>query len=194
MSYLTICYWLVSYLVGTFMTAWWIGKWKKVDLREHRSGNLGARNAGAVIGKSAFFATSLGDGGKGILIVLFGYLLKETQFTIAVAGALVIIGHLFPIWLKGKGGKGIATFVGVALAFNPLIFLAFVVGFLIPFPFLKSATLSMVFGYLCYIGWIIYSGFLPVAWPIVLIILIILYKHRFDIIESYQEKAWQSKK
>ncbi|MGF9976593.1 glycerol-3-phosphate acyltransferase [Viridibacillus arvi] len=194
MSYLTICYWLMSYFAGTFMTAWWVGKWRNIDLREHRSGNLGARNAGAVIGKSAFLITSIGDGSKGLLIVLLGYLLNETEFSIAVAGALVIIGHLFPFWLKGKGGKGIATFVGVTLAFNPLLFLAFVVGFLIPIPFLKSATLSMLLGYVCYIGSIIYSGCLPVAWPIVLIILIIVYKHRFDIIESYQEKAWKSKK
>ncbi|MBK3495491.1 glycerol-3-phosphate acyltransferase [Viridibacillus sp. YIM B01967] len=194
MFYFTICYWVISYFVGTMMTAWWIGKWKKIDLREHRSGNLGARNAGAVIGKPAFFLTFFGDGSKGALIVLLGYLLDESQFAITVAGALVIVGHLFPIWLKGKGGKGIATFIGVALSLDPLLFVSFVVGFLFPFPFLKSATLSMLIGYVCYVLWIIYVGMLPVASPIVLIILIILYKHRFDIKESYQEKAWQSKK
>ena len=115
-------YWIISYFIGTFLTAWWVGKWKKTDLRTMRSGNLGARNAGAVLGKSAFLLTFLGDALKGILIIYIGFYYHFSLAIIAIGGLLVILGHLYPFWLKFKGGKGIATFIGVALAYNPLLF------------------------------------------------------------------------
>ncbi|MET0786097.1 MAG: glycerol-3-phosphate acyltransferase, partial [Paenisporosarcina sp.] len=146
-----IVYWISSYLIGNLMTAWWVGKRNKIDLRAHRSGNLGARNAGAVIGKKAFFMTFFGDALKGVLVILIGYYFGFPLWVIAFAGLLVIVGHLYPFWLRGKGGKGIATFIGVGLAFNPLLFCAFILGFVVFIPFLKSATLSMFFGYLTYI-------------------------------------------
>jgi len=102
------------------LTAWWVGKFYNTDLRGHRSGNLGARNAGAVIGKSAFLLTFLGDALKGVLVILAGRYFGYSEWAVAMGGLLVICGHLFPFWLKGKGGKGIATFVGIGLTFNVL--------------------------------------------------------------------------
>ena len=180
-----ILYWLFCYLIGNIMTAWWIGKWKKVNLQEKNSGNLGARNAGAVLGKPAFFITFFGDALKGTAGIAIGYALHLPEWAIAAGGLMVILGHLFPFWLKGKGGKGISTFIGTALTFDPLLFSAFVIGVAITIPIIRSATLSMVAGYVAYIGWILISE-QYFALPFVLAIGFILLLHIDNLKESWQ--------
>jgi acyl phosphate:glycerol-3-phosphate acyltransferase len=180
-----ILYWLISYLAGNLMTAWWIGKWKKVNLQQENSGNLGARNAGAVLGKPAFFLTFFGDALKGAVIIAAGYIMHFPGWVIATGGFLVILGHLFPFWLKGKGGKGISTFIGSGLAFDPILFSLFVIGVAVTIPFLKSATLSMVSGYVVYTGWIILIGRYD-AIPFVAAIICILLLHRENLKESWE--------
>lgn len=184
-------YFVASYLLGNFLTAWWVGKFHKTDLRTQRSGNLGARNAGAVIGKTAFFLTFLGDAMKGVIIILVGRYLGYTEWIVAAGGLLVICGHMFPFWLKGKGGKGIATFVGIGLTYNLLLALAFIIGFLVVLPVLRSATLSMLFGFLAYIGTIIYFKDVLGYWPLIVAILLIMYRHRLDFKQSYHEQRWK---
>lgn len=186
-----IIYFLSSYLVGNILTAWWVGKLYKTDLRHHRSGNLGARNAGAVIGNFAFLLTFLGDALKGVLVIFAGSYFGFAEWAVAMGGLLVICGHIFPFWLKGRGGKGIATFVGIGLTFNLLFALTFIVVFLLVFPIIRSATLSMILAYFAYIGSVIYLNELQNAWPIVLAILLIMYRHRFDIKQSLDEQKWK---
>lgn len=180
-----ILYWILSYLTGNLMTAWWIGKWKKVNLQEENSGNLGARNAGAVLGKPAFFLTFFGDALKGVAVIAAGYALHYPGWAIATGGFFVILGHLFPFWLKGKGGKGISTFIGSALTYDPLLFCSFVLGVALTIPFFRSATLSMVSGYGVYIGWMIGSGLYD-ALPFALAIVYILLLHRENLKESWR--------
>ncbi|PUB16842.1 glycerol-3-phosphate acyltransferase [Paenisporosarcina sp. OV554] len=186
-----IVYFIGSLLIGNILTAWWVGKFYKIDLRNHRSGNLGARNAGAVIGKGAFLFTFLGDASKGVIVILAGRYLGYPEWAVALGGLLVICGHIFPIWLKGKGGKGIATFVGIGLTFNLLFAIAFIVAFSLVFPFIRSATLSMIFGYLAYIGSVFYFNEVVSAWPIIVAIVLILYRHRFDFQQSFDEQKWK---
>ena len=188
-----LLYWLTSYFIGTFLTAWWVGKWKKIDLRFERSGNLGARNAGAVLGKSAFLLTLLGDALKGILALLIGFYYNFPPVIIASGGLWVIFGHLYPFWLKWKGGKGIATFVGVALLFNPLLFGIMAVIFLLFISLLRSATLSMVIAFIAYNILIWITPIFSSSWPLTIAILIILIHHRFDIVESWNKRWWKKK-
>ncbi|MFC4410765.1 glycerol-3-phosphate acyltransferase [Chungangia koreensis] len=180
-----ILYWLISYLAGNLMTAWWIGKWKKVNLQQENSGNLGARNAGAVLGKPAFFLTFFGDALKGAIIIAVGDGMHFSDWIIAIGGFLVIFGHLFPFWLKGKGGKGISTFIGAGLIYDPLLFSLFVIGVAATIPFLKSATLSMVAGYIVYSGGIIGFGHYP-ALPFIAAIICILLLHKENLKESLE--------
>jgi glycerol-3-phosphate acyltransferase PlsY len=186
-------YWIFSYLLGNLLTAWWIGKWKKIDLRSIRSGNLGARNAGAVLGKTAFLLTFLGDALKGGLIISIGFYFNFTSWAIAIGGLLVILGHIYPFWLKFKGGKGIATFIGVALTFNPFLFGVLVVCFIILIVLLRSATLSMAFAFSTYtlISSLYYE--FHHTWPLSLAVLIILIRHRFDLNESWNAIWWKKK-
>ena len=183
-----ILYLITSYLIGNLMTAWWVGKRNGIDLRKFRSGNLGARNAGAVIGKVAFFLTFLGDASKGALIIIGGYQLEFANWIVAFGGLLVILGHLYPFWLKGKGGKGIATFIGVGLSFDPILFSTFVIGFAVLLPIIKSATLSMFFGYVTYILWIVTMDDLMNTWPIILAVIFILVRNRFDFHQSFIQR------
>lgn len=178
-------YWIASYLIGNFLTAWWVGKSKNIDLRQELSGNLGARNAGAVIGKTAFFLTFLGDAAKIGIVVWLGHYFGFEKWIIASAAFMAICGHLFPIWLKGRGGKGIASFIGAALLLTPFPFFVMAGVFAVFLPFVKSATLTMLFSFSAYAGAIAWYGELPDFWPLLTAMALILVKHVPDIKESF---------
>lgn len=183
-----IIYWLTSYLIGNFLTAWWVGKWKGIDLRQELSGNLGARNAGAVIGKSAFVLTFLGDAAKSVLVILIGRYFNFDLSIIAVACLAVICGHLFPVWLKGRGGKGIASFIGATLVLTPHLFIVmFIVFALLVIP-IKSATLTMLASFAASIIAIVVYQEMAALWPLVIAIILIVIKHQRDIKESFASR------
>ncbi|GJE16460.1 Glycerol-3-phosphate acyltransferase [Methylobacterium marchantiae] len=93
------------------------------DVRAIGSGNIGATNVLRTGRKGLAAATLLGDALKGTLAVLVAFRLGEGAALAAGLGAF--LGHLFPVWLGFKGGKGVATFLGVLLAFSPIGLLAF---------------------------------------------------------------------
>jgi len=87
------------------------------DIRSIGSGNIGATNVLRSGRKDLALITLLGDGGKGAVAVLIArWLTHDTALVVALAGGAAFVGHLFPIWLKFNGGKGVATFFGVLLA------------------------------------------------------------------------------
>lgn len=186
-------YLVISYLAGSVLTAWFVGKWKGIDLRTERSGNLGARNAGSVLGKGAFFLTFLGDGGKGALIIILGKWLELSPLWIAFGFLFVILGHLYPFWLKGKGGKGIATFVGAGLAFHPIAFSLVAIAFLLLLILVRSATLSMNIAFSLYPFYFIWIEKPDLFLLFFLIVGIILWRHRFDTKESWDERWGRNK-
>lgn len=118
------------YLLGSVPFGYIVGKlFKKVDIREYGSGNIGATNALRILGPSLASLVVLGDIGKGILsIYLVQYLNIDSLLILIIAGLAVIFGHDWSIFLGFKGGKGIATTFGVVFALNPTIsFLALLV-------------------------------------------------------------------
>lgn len=91
------------------------------DVRKIGSGNIGATNVLRTGNKGLAAATLLADMGKGALaIFIVGYFLKEVPLALIFAGAGAFLGHIFPIWLKFKGGKGVAVYIGIMLALNPM--------------------------------------------------------------------------
>src|SRR4051794_25824537 len=83
------------------------------DIRNVGSGNIGATNVLRTGRKDLALFTLVADGGKGAAAVLLARLLTHDPAFAALAGAAAFTGHLFPVWLKFKGGKGVATFLGV---------------------------------------------------------------------------------
>ena len=116
----TILIIIVSYLIGNFQTSYILGKMiKKTDIRQFGSGNAGTTNALRVYGKKFATATLLLDAIKGSIAVIIGrHILGDTGAMIAGFG--VVAGHNWPVFLKFKGGKGIATTIGVALVLLPI--------------------------------------------------------------------------
>ncbi len=111
---------IVAYLIGAIPSGLLIGKFYHVDIRRMGSGNIGATNVTRSIGKGAgrfcFFCDFL----KGALPVLLVNLLTHDAVAAILAGLLTILGHMFPVYLKFRGGKGISTAAGVGLALAPL--------------------------------------------------------------------------
>ena len=164
------------------MTAYFVGKWKGINLQQVNSQNLGARNAGRALGKLAFIVTVIGDGGKGNVVVLLGRYLGFSEFTLTVGILLVVLGHLYPFWLKFKGGKGIATGIGALLAFSPLLLVSLIAGFIGSLPFTKSLTISMVIGFFTYSLYIVATGKFELLLLVVMLMLL-TFKHRENLRE-----------
>lgn len=130
---------LISYLVGSIPTAYLFGKLKGIDLHRYGSGNIGATNAWRVMGKGIGIITLIMDIIKGIIVVkiIAPFLSGKTGEGLFLhqlyCGLAVISGHNFPIFLKFRGGKGVATTAGVLLGLAPklagilLILWAFIV-------------------------------------------------------------------
>jgi len=119
------------YLLGSIPFGYIVGKlFKKVDIREYGSGNIGATNALRILGPSLASLVVIGDIGKGIFsIYLVQYLNIDNLLILTIAGLAVICGHDWSIFLGFKGGKGIATTLGVVFALNPTIsILALIIG------------------------------------------------------------------
>ena len=117
---------VASYLLGSVSFSVLIAKWVKgIDIRQHGSGNAGATNTLRVLGKGPGIAVLALDVAKGILAVWLGYWFGSGSIWVPIlCGALAITGHNWPIWFRFKGGKGIATTIGVmaTLAFWPALY------------------------------------------------------------------------
>lgn len=95
------------------------------DIRDIGSGNIGATNVLRTGNKWAALFTFIGDSGKGLFFLLILHYITDDMLSLAVGGVAAIIGHNFPFWLKFKGGKGIATSIGVMAVWSPILALVY---------------------------------------------------------------------
>ena len=110
---------LIGYLIGTSNMATYLAALKKVDLRAGGSGNPGASNALILMGWKAGILVGLHDIGKAAAAVLLArYLFPETVLAGVVAGVACVFGHMFPFYLRFRGGKGFASYLGMTLALH----------------------------------------------------------------------------
>ncbi len=144
-----IVHWIVgilaSYLIGSIPTSIWYGRWTRgIDIRDHGSGNAGATNTFRVLGAKAGSLVMLIDTSKGFLTAWSPHFLlsydipfSDNEFIVTqiVFGFCTVLGHIFPIYERFKGGKGVATLLGMVLAINPMVALIclgiFIIVFLI---------------------------------------------------------------
>lgn len=110
---------LVSYIIGSSNMALYLSKMKGIDMKNSGSGNLGASNSLVVMGWTAAIIVAIHDIGKAIITVLLSmYLFPGLDNIGAVAGVGTVLGHMFPFYLRFRGGKGFASYLGMTIALN----------------------------------------------------------------------------
>lgn len=118
---------LVGYVFGLFQTGYFYGLTKHIDIRKYGSGNAGTTNTLRTLGWKAGIITFIGDCLKSVLAVLAVKAIYSGHDMISLlamyAGMGVVLGHNYPVYMKFKGGKGIAATAGLILATNPIMFL-----------------------------------------------------------------------
>jgi len=122
----------------------------RVDVRTVGSGNIGATNVLRAAGKKAALLTLLADALKGYLPVLIAKLLFQDDYVTILCGAAAVLGHNFPVYLKFKGGKGVATSYGVVLAVSPFIGLFCLLAWLLAAFLWRYSSLSALVSFACY--------------------------------------------
>ncbi|OGX82641.1 acyl-phosphate glycerol 3-phosphate acyltransferase [Hymenobacter lapidarius] len=187
---------LAAYLLGSIPTALWVGRrfFGLADIREHGSGNAGATNTFRVLGPKAGSAVLLVDALKGFVAAFFlpqwlvaqGAIAPEHELYFKLAcGVLAIVGHIFPIFAQFRGGKGVATVLGMMLGVAPatvgVCLLVFIVMLLL-FRYVSLASMSagVTFALLQLLPqfrpaqpFMVYVGFLLAA--------LLIYTHRANI-------------
>lgn len=131
-----------AYLLGSIPSALWVGKWfYKTDVREHGSGNLGATNTFRVLGKTAGSIVTLIDILKGTAATLFPFF-TETTIHPLLLGIFAVIGHMYPLFAKFKGGKAVATSGGVVLGYHWPIFVVAILTFFVVLKLSKMVSFT----------------------------------------------------
>lgn len=153
----------LAYLLGSLPSSVWMGRvLKGIDLREHGSGNAGATNAFRILGNPIGIAVLILDMLKGFLAVNLSHLQAEivpdSEGWIVLRiglGMVAVAGHIFPLFAGFKGGKGVATMAGVALALHPFAALAAMGVYLTVFLIFKLSALGSLTAVLSYPFWMI---------------------------------------
>ena len=173
----------IAYLIGSISSAVIICRLMGLpDPREQGSGNPGATNVMRFGGKKAAVITLLGDLLKGLLPVLVAKLIDAPIELLALTGLAAFFGHLYPVFFGFKGGKGVATSIGVLLGFSYLLGLAFIVTWLIMYKVGKISSLSALIASLLspIYAWFI-LGNLAITGVAALMMIFLLWRHKANI-------------
>jgi glycerol-3-phosphate acyltransferase PlsY len=132
-----------SYAFGCVVGAYYLVRWRTGrDLRAEGSGNAGARNASRILGATGFAVVLLIDAGKGALATWIGLQLSPQPAATILAMAAVVAGHIWPLQLRFRGGKGAATALGIILVFDPVVMLVIFLGGLIVLAAARNFTIA----------------------------------------------------
>jgi glycerol-3-phosphate acyltransferase PlsY len=177
MEYLIIA--LGSYLLGSIPFGFLLTKiFLKKDIRDVGSGNIGATNALRTGNKLIGYTTLALDISKAILAVL--YIKFNYPDYIFIAALSAFLGHVFPIWLKFKGGKGVATYVGILFSINIVFGLIFILSWIITFIFSKYSSLSSLIASLIVpIYLLVFDNYNSLFFMIMFVL--ILYTHKENV-------------
>jgi acyl phosphate:glycerol-3-phosphate acyltransferase len=135
---------LFGYLLGSVPVGFILGLRSGIDVRETGSGNFGATNVARVVGKRQGILTLIADTAKGFLPVILAMQLGASLAATILVGMAAFIGHVYPIFLKFKGGKGVATALGVFLAIAPLATLVLIALFAVTVLATRIVSLSSI--------------------------------------------------
>ena len=178
MEFLTIG--IVSYLMGSIPFGFILTKFfLKKDIREIGSGNIGATNALRTGNKLLGYSTLLLDVLKAVIPIL--YVKINFPELIYISALCAFLGHVFPIWLKFKGGKGVATYVGILFSLNIILGLVFGICWLIIFFISKYSSLASLIGSLFIPVYILFTEGSESLFFYIIMLILILLTHRENI-------------
>lgn len=138
---------IIAYLIGSISSGYLIGKLTKgIDIRQYGSKNAGATNAFRVLGKKAGLATLIFDGVKGLIIILVAHMIGFSPTIVIISGIAAIVGHNWPIFFGFRGGRGIATSIGIMFGISWQVFLTVLIIGLIPLAITRYVSLGSIVG------------------------------------------------
>lgn len=153
---------IFAYMVGAIPTGYLIGKIGfGVNLQQQGSGNTGAANTQRVLGTIPALLVLTGDLGKAVLVLLVTRSLGYAEYVQWWMGALAIIGHIYPVYLRFKGGKGLASGAGVAVCLAPAALVIFLVLWGLAYLFTKHVALSSVLAVAGVLLYLLFVGVFP---------------------------------
>ena len=172
---------VISYLFGSFPSGYILSKYfNKIDITKQGSGNIGATNVLRSGSKTLAILTLLIDALKGAIpVILFSF----NGYLMAIAGLFSFLGHNFPVWLKFKGGKGIATYLGISFAVSLDLGVSFIALWLLAALIFKTSSISS----LITISLIPIISFLRLENNIISLVFLLMtinsfYKHKLNIL------------
>jgi glycerol-3-phosphate acyltransferase PlsY len=209
---LAIIFLILSYLLGSIPFGLIIGKLSGKDLRKHGSGNIGSTNAVRTLGYKLGALSAVLDILKGALILIIIYILEKTntwhnplilngESLYALYGLMAVVGHCYPVYLKFKGGKAVATSLGVLLAVAPFSALSAVIAFIIcvfltGYVSLSSTVATLVAVLTSFIIYAIFYGMLFNSLIILVFAIIIFIRHtpNYKRLLNHTEHCFKKKK
>ncbi|MBL3657796.1 glycerol-3-phosphate 1-O-acyltransferase PlsY [Fulvivirga sediminis] len=198
---------LISYLLGSIPSAVWFGKaLYGIDVREHGSGNPGATNTFRVLGKKAGIIVMLADIVKGMAASSVAVILMNLQFIDEnnlvtfklILGVVGVIGHIFSVFLHFKGGKGVATLLGMMIAIHYEVALLCIVVFVVTLLISKYVSLSSIIGTLSFPAMLLFVPRFQTSEPLLVIFgfflfIVIVWTHHKNIrriMEGHESKTY----
>ena len=190
---------ITGYLFGSFPTGYVIGRLHHMDIRDSGSGNSGTTNALRTMGKMAGLLTFVGDVAKTMIpMLIVRAVLQDNEEFASFMGLIVgfgaVLGHNFPCWLKFKGGKGFASFLGMSLGIHWKYFIVIgicIIVITLVTKYIVLATMATVISYPIYLfydtrNWIIFA-------MITVLSLIIIFKHYKNLVRIAKGEEFKFK-
>lgn len=186
-----ITYVLAGFLSGSIPWSWLLGRFRGIDIRKEGSGNAGATNLLRVCGRGAGLTGLFLDTLKGALPVLAakhgitGIATPAGEWVLALTAILAVIGHVFSPWLGFKGGKGVATTLGVLLVLSPLTVASGLVAFLLVLSITRYVSLGSISAAVAVIPsvFIFEPDRFPVQIIICLVAVLVVIRHKSNIVK-----------
>ncbi len=174
---------VAAYLVGSLSPSVFLGRvFKGVDVREHGSGNPGTTNAFRVLGTGLGIAVLVADVLKGFVPVIAARLMLDDPTVTVFAAMAAILGHNYSIFLRGSGGKGVATGAGTIIAMTPVVFVVLVSAFAVVLLVARVVSLASLTAAVLY-PVLMWSTDQPVPYMVFSILgsAVVVYAHRGNI-------------
>jgi len=184
-----------AYLLGSISAAIIVCKTLGLsDPRTGGSGNPGTTNVMRLYGKKAAFLTLVGDIFKGIIPVLLAKVIVNSEFIIAICGLATFLGHIFPIYFKFEGGKGVATLIGILFATHWLLGISYIITWILTALIFRYSSLAALIAALpipIYSYFIEHNNQYTISFAVIAIIL--FWRHKpniYNLLNGKEDKIW----